>query len=359
MRKALVVFLVAIPIVLASASAQVADEVGVVTGWFMRSGSSLQLNLTLATYTATATPTITTSPTATATATSSPTFTPTATASSSPTNTPTRTPSATPSPTSTYIQYPTDTPTATPTATPTWTPTSAPSGGKLFGAFDYVPGGAWDDVFTTSRLTGSAAHMELARSHGMQVLAALTGGKSGYQTNGVFDLAKWKARLDANDLGMLRQRVADGTLWGIYAVDEPHDPAGWVTGATLEAACAYAHERLPGVRCGFNTPPGWLLGQRPAGGYGSIDFVFTQSNFGRTSDWAAWAVEQRGYADQLGIGPMWLSMNIATYSPSADAIRQAGLALCDSDAAGVMMWKAGYLSETMRPAMTEISDRCR
>ena len=42
----------------------------------------------------------------------------------------------------------------------------------------------------------------------------------------------------------------------------------------------------------------------------------------------------------------------------SDQIRDAGLALCRSSAAGVTMWKIDHVSEEMRPAMEEIAAAC-
>jgi len=266
-----------------------------------------------------------------------PTAEPTATDTPEPTNTPTLT--ATPEPT----------PMATPTVTATPTATPEPGIGKPFGPFNWVPDGEWP--FTASRLGRDLSHYELARQHGVTVLAALTGGHSSYTDgNGCFSVQMWQDALDRNNLTAFQSYVNDGTIGGLYAIDEPHD---WgndcgPTLADIDAICGYAQQRLPGILCGVNAPVFWLSGYD----YEHLGFIFTQTNFQRTSDWAAWAEQQ--FADAVWFdGDVWLSINAYTSNPTAAQIRDAAIALCQSNAAGVMMWKWGQPDFNSLPGMRE------
>jgi hypothetical protein len=155
----------------------------------------------------------------------------------------------------------------------------------------------------------------------------------------------WKNMLDSRDLTAIQPYVNDGTILGLYAIDEPHD---WGCGPTfyqLNEVCRYAHQRLPEIACGFNTSPAWL---RPgASQLDQLDYLFTQTNFNRvpnTSDWVAWA-DQTALDASWFSGPLYLSINAYTGSPTAAQVRDAAIALCDHPASsGVMMWKWTYVS---------------
>jgi len=300
-------------------------------------------------------------PTDTPTSTPEPTLTATPTSTLEPTATPTATPespTATPEPTATPTATPIATPTPEPTVTPEPTFTPTPGAGKPFGPFDWLPrlGGDWP--FTLTRLNHNPDYLTEARDHGLLAFVAATGSHSNYtNANGDFDLDAWMNVLQIY-APALQEFVDDGTIVGLYACDEPHD--GWPDGqgptfAELDAMCEYAHEVLPGVACGFNTPPAWLA----QGTYDHIDYLFTQSNFARTEDWTAWAAEQFTLADWFD-GPLYLSINVVSYDPTAAQIQGAGIALCESQAAGVMMWKYGdaFDQPGMPEAMNAIAAAC-
>lgn len=285
-------------------------------------------------------------------------------------------PSATPYPTGTPwpVQpadtfVPTLTPTYPPSPLPSPTPTSEPTAGKPFGVFNWVPGPGWP--FTATRLGRSLADLERARQQETRVLVALTGSHGNYtDESGCFDLPAWRDALDRSVTG-IQSYVNDGTIYGLYAVDEPHDWENRSCGpdwGDLNSACSYAHSILPGIRCGYNAPPSWLHQQEAAWPGDpmpmSIDFIFIQTNFLRVRDgpaWAAWANEQLAEAAWSG-RPVWLSINAYTGEPTAVQIRDAAIALCESEAVGVMIWKWGQPNfeqvAGMREAMEAAAEVC-
>lgn len=261
----------------------------------------------------------------------------------------------TPEPTATTTPTPTLTSTSEPTDTPTATATPSE---KLVGIFDYPPETGWPAVSVT-RLNHVVLYLEQARQANMSALVALTGGHSGYTTDGDFDLSKWRAVLDSRDLSAIQGFVDDGTIVGLYAIDEPHDWGGGAgpTYAELDAACEYAHQRLPGIACGYNTPPAWLL---PGAPYADIDFIFTQTNFRRAQtpvQWTAWAEQQFADAAACGIEPVYLSINAYTDNPSAAQVQSAGEALCRFPVKGVMAWKWRHV-QGMESAFDAIAEAC-
>ena len=62
------------------------------------------------------------------------------------------------------------------------------------------------------------ARIDEARRKGVKLMTAMTGGHDQYLTDGVFDMAKWKAKMDAYNTPTIKQAVAaavaDGTLIG-------------------------------------------------------------------------------------------------------------------------------------------------
>jgi len=235
-----------------------------------------------------------------------------------------------------------------PADTPSPEPSPSPAA-KPIGPFDWIPDGG--QAYTLTRLGDNPANLEAARANGVQVFAALTGSKSHYTDgDGCFDVQMWKDELDRRDLPAIQPFVDDGTIIGLYAIDEPHD---WECGPSFEElneVCWYAHQRLPGIACGFNAPPAWLApgAQQALSGVSplaELDFLFTQTNFQRTQDWSAWAEAQ--FADAAGWfdGPIYLSINAQLGDPTEQEIEVAAIDLCQSDAAGVMMWKWEYVED--------------
>jgi len=201
--------------------------------------------------------------------------------------------------------------------------------------------------------------LAVARAAGLRVLVALTGGRSGYtDSDGCFSLEMWRAALDRNDLAAVQPYVNDGTVAGLYAVDEPHDWSCGPTYTELNEVCRYANGRLPGIRCGFNAPPAWLADGLGETDFDQLGYLFTQTNFQRTSDWSGWAERQIDEAAWFD-GPLWLSMNVVTGNPTVAQIQDAGVALCQAGD-GVMMWRwpTGFDRPGMAEVMQEIATAC-
>ena len=101
--------------------------------------------------------------------------------------------------------------------------------------------------------------MSLLQGAGLKALVALTGSKKNYSdARGCFQLGMWKQALDRHDAARIQSLVDQGVLLGLYAIDEPHD---WPCGPSFEdidAACAYAGQKWPNLKCGVNAPPAWL-----------------------------------------------------------------------------------------------------
>jgi len=249
---------------------------------------------------------------------------------------------------------------ATSTATPEPTSTATPGpGGKLFGPFNWPVDDTWP--FTVTRLGRDLSQYEDAYQRGVAVLAAITGGHSGYtDSDGCFSLEMYKGVVDRQNLAAFQGYVDNGTIVAFHAMDEPHDfgECG-PTFEDLNEICKYIHLQLPGAKCLFNAPPAWLAQGQDV--LTDLDLLFTQTNFQRTEDWVAWAEQQFEDAAWFS-GDMWLSVNGYTGGPTAQQIRDAVIDLCRSDAVAVMIWKYGLPDfETlpgMRAAMEEAAGVC-
>lgn len=175
--------------------------------------------------------------------------------------------------------------------------------GVPFGPFDLWNNGtlAWGPgPFTASQNYTSPANLIptilAARARGQHLVLALTGGApSQYSTNGKFDLAKWKARIDQYNTAPLKAAVAaavsDGTVLGNSLMDEPEHRnwGGVMTKPTLDSMAAYAKQVFPTLPMGPSHGPNGYYLWRPTERYRVVDYVLNQYNFWVTNgNIAAW-----------------------------------------------------------------------
>jgi hypothetical protein len=101
-----------------------------------------------------------------------------------------------------------------------------------------------------------------ARAQGLRMVISMTGGaRANYLTGGVFDMTKWKARMNGFNTPQIRSAVAtavsEGILIGNSVMDEPFNdggpgnelnswgPAGTMTKARVDSMCGYARAIFP------------------------------------------------------------------------------------------------------------------
>ena len=133
------------------------------------------------------------------------------------------------------------------------------------------------------------AHLTAARSRGIRMVVAMTGGaRANYLTDGVFDMAKWRARMQTFDTPEIRAAVAeavrDGILIGNSVMDEPFNdggpgnqsnswgPAGTMSKARVDSMCGMARAIFPTL------PEGVFQDYRlaPNDSYRVCDFITSQ-----------------------------------------------------------------------------------
>ncbi len=130
-----------------------------------------------------------------------------------------------------------------------------------------------------------------ARAKKLRVLMNMTGGgHANYLTDGVFDMAKWKAKMDAYNTPAIKaavaEGVADGTILGNSVMDEPGNtstgtnggdanswgPEGTITKPMLNQMARYVKAIFPTLPVGFLGRYDWRTHETLT----DIDFVIRQ-----------------------------------------------------------------------------------
>jgi hypothetical protein len=152
------------------------------------------------------------------------------------------------------------------------------------------------------------ARISNARSKGQRLVLAMTGGNANdYKTNGKFDLAKWKRRMNGFNTSAIRNAVAngvsDGTVVGNTMMDEPETVrwGGNVSKSVLDNMAAYAKGMFPSLPVGVNIgPPGyrWRASER----FHRLDWVRYQYSWLVTKgDVGAWRSAVLNQAQKDGV----------------------------------------------------------
>jgi hypothetical protein len=118
------------------------------------------------------------------------------------------------------------------------------------------------DGYTASTLVARIAAARLAKTH---LVLNLTGGAhDNYLTNGVFDPAKWGAKMATYNTATIRDAIAagvtDGTIIGASVMDEPNvsgggdgntwGPVGTMTKARVDSLCGVVQKMFPTLNAG-------------------------------------------------------------------------------------------------------------
>ena len=171
------------------------------------------------------------------------------------------------------------------------------------------------DGYTADRIVLQLAD---ARAKKLHVLMNMTGGRhSNYMTDGVFDMAKWKAKMDSYNTPSIKaaiaQAVADGTIIGNSVMDEPANtsqtnswgPEGTMTKARVDGMCRYVKEMFPTLTVGVVHDHRLL---EPEKGYQYCDFILSQYRLSK-GDVRSFRDGGLAYARRTGIA-IAFSLNI-------------------------------------------------
>jgi hypothetical protein len=183
--------------------------------------------------------------------------------------------------------------------------------GIPFGPFDLwstsYTAPAWGPAPFTASINadspdGIITRVTAARGLGQKLILMMTSGShTRYITDGAFDLAKWKARMDLYNTSAIKAAVAagvaDGTILGADVMDEPQHVSwgGVVTKPMLDDMALYVKAIFPTLPAGVSTRFSW----RPTEFFKVIDFVTTQyiADYGSVTTWrdnALAAAKQNG-----------------------------------------------------------------
>ena len=203
-------------------------------------------------------------------------------------------------------------------------PPPPPSLGVPFGPFALFVGTTTAYAFGPAPFTMSYSgetadrveqRIAAARAAGQRLVIAMTGGApTNYTTDGKFDLAKWKAKMDTFRAPAAQQAVAagvaDGTVIMANIIDEPNttDWGGVITRGMLDEMSAYVKEIFPAIQTTLSLQWSALAASRFTGPYASVDVLTTQyvTRFGSVEAYRDGAVAA-ARANNLGL---LLSMNI-------------------------------------------------
>jgi hypothetical protein len=129
-----------------------------------------------------------------------------------------------------------------------------------------------------------------ARSRGIKIILAMTGGAhGGYKTDGVFDMAKWMAKMDTYNTpaitAAVAEGVADGTIIGNNLMDEPSNasadnswgPPNTMNKARVDSMAVYAKEIFPTLPMGVTQDYKIWNDER----YHVVDFQISQYRYAK------------------------------------------------------------------------------
>ena len=159
--------------------------------------------------------------------------------------------------------------------------------------------------------TSLAERIAAARRKGVRLILVMTGGPSSVTTDGKFDLAKWKARMNKLNTSAIKKAVADGvadgTIVGNKLMDEPESPkwGGVPTKAMIDEMATYAKKIFPTLPMGVgHGAPGfkWRSGER----YKVLDWVGVQYvwNYNQ-GNVTGWRDQVLNFARNNGVTPMF------------------------------------------------------
>jgi hypothetical protein len=200
----------------------------------------------------------------------------------------------------------------------------------LYTGIPYGPMGLWATVtslkwgpapFTLSADNSFAAsvvaRINAARQKRQRLVIAMTGGlASEYKTNGKFDLAKWKTRMNTFKTEAIKNAVAaavaDGTIVGNKLIDEPEVTSRWgvvITKPQLDYMATYVKNIFPTLPVGvFMGAPGytWRTWER----FKVVDYVLMQYQWSNNQgNIGSWRDKVLAWSRTEGVTPFF-SLNI-------------------------------------------------
>lgn len=274
-------------------------------------------------------------------------------------------------------------PAPTDSATITGIITSSAHPGIVFGSFNMKHG-----LLTTVH-TGAVRALEPSwllgelagvRAKGGRVAIKLVGGLDNVVQNGdgTFSLTKWKALVDRFKSINFSSYIADGTVLGIYLIDEPQNAAKWggksISHATVEEMARHSKRIWPAMTTFVRAAPSWLARSSITYNYLDAGWVQYEPYHGDVNRWVtAEVAAAKGKRLGLVVGLNVLNggngssgipgTKAGKYAMSAKELRTLGGAVLNqSYACAFFMWmyKDTYYGRSdIKSAMGDLSAKAR
>jgi hypothetical protein len=214
--------------------------------------------------------------------------------------------------------------------------------------FNGTYNGSLNMIFPQYLLTTLAA----IKARGGRVFLNMSAGRQTFtNSDGTFNLGKWKAQIDKYRNINFESYIRDGTIIGHYMIDEPHHQTKYggkpISPSTLEEMAQYSKARYPGMATVARTWPEYL---ERGGPYRYLDAAWAAYayRFGPVDDFIAKNVAS---AKRQGLG-LVVGLHVSQGSPSkgrmtASQIRDWGTVLLrNTYPCAFISWK--YESDYLR-----------
>jgi hypothetical protein len=125
--------------------------------------------------------------------------------------------------------------------------------------------------------SGLIPELNAARAARFRIVLSLAGDRRGYTNrNGTFNMALWRQKINAYRRYNLQPYIADGTVIGLYLVDEPFCASCWggraIPSSQVEEMASYSKSIWPKLPTIVRSPPSLLAQQN----YRYLDVAWAQ-----------------------------------------------------------------------------------
>jgi hypothetical protein len=222
-------------------------------------------------------------------------------------------------------------------------------------------------------------YLSQVRAKGGRVLIRLAGDGVVKNSDGTFNLTKYKAAVDRYRNVDVASYIADGTFLGHFVIDEPQFASRWggkvIPQATVEAAAAHSKQIWPALPTIVNAPAHWLAASTVT--YKHLDAGWAMYRASTSSSPSNWAANQVNKAKSKGLG-LFAGLNVLDggdgssgfrgnypkkWAMSATELRTYGSALLSqSYLCGFGMWEyrsAYYDRADIKSAMADLAAKAR
>lgn len=218
------------------------------------------------------------------------------------------------------------------------------------------------------------------RAKGARVIIKMSGSTISLVKNadGTFSFTKWKALVDRFKAINFTSYLTDGTILGVFLIDEPYTLSKWggkgISQATVEALAKYSKQLWPGLTTFVRAPPSWLA--KSSITYTYLDGGWTQYAT-HQGDPLKWVTAEVAAAKSKGLGLM-VGLNVldggngssgipgtvsGKYAMSASELRTYGTAMMSpTHACGFVMrmYNSTYYGRSdIKSAMADLSNKAK